>query len=140
MAWHAQCSRVRSPTGRPRSREEAGFTLFEILIAAAILVIGLAGLLGLLDSTVKTSRSTRAREGASTLAREILEDARTVPYAEISPSSIAGQLQAMNGLANATPGPTWHIERRGVAYTVTVSECTIDDPKDGYGVHDGTHL
>jgi Tfp pilus assembly protein PilV len=110
---------------------EAGFTLFEALMAAVVLIVGLIGLLGLLDTSVKASAATRAREGATNLAREILEDARTIPYAQLSPTSIESQLQAMNGLANTGSGSTWQISRRGFAYTVAVKECAIDDPKDG---------
>jgi hypothetical protein len=81
-----------------RLRREDGFTLFETLVAAVILVVGLMGLFGLLDTSLKATASTRAREGATNLAREILEDAH-------------------------------------ITYTVKVSECSIDDPKDGYGKH-----
>jgi len=115
----------------PNARSEGGFTLLEVLIAAVVLAIGLVGLLGLLDTSVKATASTRAREGATNLAREVLEDARTIPFAQLSPTAVVGDLQAMNGLTNATPGPTWHIVRRGITYTVTASECSIDDPKDG---------
>jgi type II secretory pathway pseudopilin PulG len=112
-------------------RGEEGFTLIEVLMAAVVLVVGLIGLLGLLDATVKASAATRAREGATSLAREIVEDARTIPYGQIVPTSIEGQLQAISGLTNATPGSGWHIERRGFSYTIAVEECAIDDPKDG---------
>jgi Tfp pilus assembly protein PilV len=108
-----------------------GFTLIEALMAAVILVVGLIGLLGLLDASVKASASTRAREGATGLAREIIEDARTIPFAQIIPSSIETQLQAMNGLADGSSTSGWQIERRGFTYTVKVSECAVDDPKDG---------
>src|SRR5690349_16326661 len=77
---------------------DAGFTLLEVLIAAVVLMIGLMGLFGLLDISVKAGASTRAREGATSPAREIVEDARTIPYAQLSPTSTEGQLQAMNGL------------------------------------------
>jgi Tfp pilus assembly protein PilV len=60
----------------------------EVLIAASILAVGLIGLLGLLDASVKASAATRGREGATNLAREILEDAHTIPYAQIVPTSI----------------------------------------------------
>jgi hypothetical protein len=113
------------------ARAQDGFTLFEALMAAVILIIGLIGLLGLLDVSVKASAATRAREGATSLSRQIIEDARTIPYAQLIPTSIESQLQAMNGLTNATPGSGWHIERRGFTYTVAVSECAIDNPKDG---------
>jgi type II secretory pathway pseudopilin PulG len=119
----------------PRPASEGGFTLFEVLIAAVVLVVGLTTLFGLLDVSVKATASTRAREGGTNLAREILEDARTLAYAQISPNSIVGELQAMHGLENTSGGAIWQITRRGVTYTVTVKECAIDDPKDGFGVH-----
>ncbi|TMK24835.1 MAG: hypothetical protein E6G62_07125 [Actinobacteria bacterium] len=113
-----------------------GFTLFETLIASVVLIIGLTTLFGLLDISVKASAATRAREGGTSLAREILEDARTLAYSQIAPNSITGTLQAMRGLENTSGGPTWQIKRRGVIYTVTVKECAIDDPKDGFGKHE----
>jgi type II secretory pathway pseudopilin PulG len=119
-------------------RSQAGFTLLETLMAAVVLVVGLVGLLGLLDITVKASASTRAREGATSLAREILEDARTIPYAQLSPTSIVGDLQGMTGLANASSGPNWQIVRRGITYTITMKECSLDDPKAAAGAHEGT--
>jgi type II secretory pathway pseudopilin PulG len=126
---------ARAGGGRVPLRDEYGFTLFEVLIAAVVLIVGLTTLFGLLDTSLKATASTRAREGATNLAREILEDARTLAYAQISPNSIVGTLQAMHGLENVSGGPTWQIKRRGVLYTVTLKECSIDDPKDGFGVH-----
>ncbi len=35
-------------------------------------------------------------------------------------------------LANESAGSTWQIKRRGVVYTVQVTECAIDDPKAGF--------
>jgi prepilin-type N-terminal cleavage/methylation domain-containing protein len=115
-------------------RQEAGFSLIEVLVASVILVVGLITLFGLLETSLKASASTRAREGASNLAREILEDTRTIPLAQISPGAIVGELQALHGLASASSG-SWQIVRRGVTYTVLVKECAIDDPKDGLGKH-----
>jgi type II secretory pathway pseudopilin PulG len=112
-------------------RSEAGFTLIETLTAMVILLVGLVGLLGLIDISVKASASTRAREGATSLAREIIEDARTIPYAQVIPTSIESQLQAMSGLADGSSSAGWQISRRGFSYTVVVKECAIDDPKDG---------
>jgi type II secretory pathway pseudopilin PulG len=110
---------------------EAGFTLIETLMAAVILIVGLVGLFGLIDVSVKASASTRAREGATGLGREIIEDARTIPYAQVIPTSIESQLQAMNGLADDLSASGWQIERRKFTYTVTIKECAIDNPKDG---------
>jgi type II secretory pathway pseudopilin PulG len=132
------CSKGRGPRGRPRGvrlRRDDGFTLLETLIAAVVLIIGLTSLFGLLDISLKASAATRAREGATNLAREILEDARTIPYGQISPGAIVGQLQAMHGLANESGGATWQIARRGTTYTIKATECAIDDPKNGWGKH-----
>ncbi|HWG09389.1 MAG TPA: hypothetical protein VN672_10330 [Solirubrobacteraceae bacterium] len=131
-------SRRRAPSRSLRRRlaSESGFTLFEVLIAAVVLIVGLATLFGLVDTSLKASASTRAREGATNLAREILEDAHTIPYAQLSPGAITGELQAMNGLADASSSTAgWQVVRREITYTVTVTECSIDDPKDGYGTH-----
>jgi type IV pilus modification protein PilV len=110
-------------------RSERGLTLIEVLVAAIVLAVGLTAMFGLLNTSVKASYSTRAREGATNLARQILEDARTIPYAQMSHTSIEGQLQAMNGLADASSAAGWQVVQRGVTYTVTPSECSIDDPK-----------
>jgi type II secretory pathway pseudopilin PulG len=132
-------TRRRRPRERPRPtelRSEGGFTVIEVLVAVVVLIVGLTALFGLLDTSLKATASTRAREGATNLAREILEDAGTIPYAQISPNSLVSQLQAMNGLANISGGATWQIERRGITYTVKVKECAIDDPKNGFGKHE----
>src|SRR5262245_13239435 len=86
-----------APAAHSRVRSDAGFTLSEVLIGAVVLIVGIATLFGLLDASVKASYQTRAREGATNLARQIVEDARTIPYAQISPPSVSEQLQAMNG-------------------------------------------
>jgi Tfp pilus assembly protein PilV len=125
-----------------RLRREDGFTLIEVLVAAVVLIVGITGLFALLDNSVRASYATRSREGATNLARQILEDAHTIPYSQISPSSIVEELQKMEGLQPKAPSPApWQIVGResetskGITYTVKVSECSIDDPKNGWGKH-----
>jgi prepilin-type N-terminal cleavage/methylation domain-containing protein len=121
---------------RSRLDSEAGFTLIEVLVAAIVLAVGITGLFALIDSSVKASFSTRAREGATSLARQILEDAHTLPYSQMTPTSITEQLQAMEGLQPVqAPPAAWQVVQRGITYTVKVSECAIDDPKNGWGKH-----
>lgn len=120
-----------------RLRDSEGFTIVEVLVAALILVIGLLATFMLLDVSVRASGTIRAREGALTLAREVTEDAHAISYSQLSPSTITTMLEAMPGLAT-TSGSSWQVIRRGVTYTLTATECSIDDPKDGYGVHDST--
>ena len=144
-AAHRRTPRARARRRGPALRSQAGFTLIEVLIASVALAVGLIGLLGLLDTSEKASASTRAREGAVSLARQVLEDAHTIPFAQLSPTSVVGELQAMKGLENATPGSTWHVARREsatqkpITYTVAAEECSLDDPKDGLAKeHDST--
>jgi|GEM_PF-2338547 len=121
-----------------RLRAADGFTLVETLTASMLLVVGVLGTFTFLTATVTASWNTRAREGAVTLARQISEDARSIPFAQLSPGTITGQLQMMPGLANSATNGSWQIQRLGITYTINASECSVDDPKDGYGVHDST--
>jgi hypothetical protein len=133
--------RRRAPharSGRARLEKADGFALLEAIIASVVLVVGLLTSFAVLALSAKTSAATRAREGATNLVREILEDAGTIPFSELSPS-IGERLQLIAALAPKPPGSPWQIERRGSVYTVTVEECSIDDPKDGYGKHDSTY-
>jgi hypothetical protein len=112
--------------------------VIEVLMASVVLIVGVTALFGLLDASVKATYSTRAREGATNLGRQILEEAHTIPYSQIAPSSITGQLQKINGQVESSP---WYVVQRGsgtsagITYTVKVSECAIDDPKNGWGKH-----
>jgi type II secretory pathway pseudopilin PulG len=120
-----------------RAAPSEGFTLIEALIAMVVLLVGIAAFVSLLSVSVHAEASSRAREGATNLARQILEDARTIPFDQLTPSDVVHELQLMPGLASGSES-TWIIQRRGFTYTVTAKECSIDDPKDGYGKHDST--
>jgi prepilin-type N-terminal cleavage/methylation domain-containing protein len=135
----SSCNTSAPPQRRRRRvslRRDDGFTLIETLVAAVVLATGLLGLLGLLDTSVKASAATHQREGATNLARQILEDARGIPFAQLSPASTVSQLQALPGLKNQGSGATWQLVRGKTIYTVTLKECSIDDGKGGeWGVH-----
>lgn len=118
-------------------KQETGLTLIEVLIASIVLAVGIGGTFGLLNTSVKTSAQTHDREGAVSLARQIAEDARTIPFDQLTPKTVEEKLQAMTGLENATPSEAWHIVRgksstqAGATYTVTVHACYVDELKDG---------
>jgi type II secretory pathway pseudopilin PulG len=118
--------------------DERGFTIIEVLVAAALLMTGLVGTMTMLDSAQATTTSTKAREQAVSLQRELVEAARSVSYAELTPESIASRVQAKEGLgdANGADDPDWTIRRRGITYSVTLGACSVDDSADGTGAHD----
>ena len=120
-------------------RDERGFTLVEVMVALFILLVGVAGSVTLIDGANGTTLATKAREAGTGLTREVVEDARSIPYSSLSPASIQPSLQAQPGLADSNTGDSsWTVERRGIVYTVQVSVCAIDDGADGYGDHADT--
>src|SRR3954454_15005447 len=128
---------------RSRARGQSGFTLVEVMVAMALLLTAVLGLMSLTDSAAKTTTSTKAREGATSLAREIVEDAGGIAYSQLNPTNLVPSLQALPGLASASGSGSWTIVRRdsstsgGFTYTVTATLCSIDDSADQYGSHTG---
>ena len=120
-----------------RLGDQRGFTLIEVLVAASLLVIGVLGTMALVDASNATTNQNKGREGATNLAREVVEGSRSIGYEKLEPFTVHPELQAMPGLADVSPGPGWGVKRRGIDYTVDVSVCSVDDPKDGLGSHAG---
>src|SRR5690348_17291052 len=89
-----------------------GFTLVELMVAAMVLVIGILGTLTLLDTANARIQTTRQREAATNLARELAEAARAVPYSSLdtNPTVLQGTLQQEPGLADASSAtPGWQL-------------------------------
>jgi prepilin-type N-terminal cleavage/methylation domain-containing protein len=124
---------VIAPTQSPL-RDERGFTLIEILAAMLILLVGVFGTVSLIDGANATTSSTKGREGATNLGRELVESARSIDYDKLTQADIEGAMQAKPGLGDDDPGTAgWQIIRRGIAYTVTATASTIDDVTDNAG-------
>ena len=122
-------------------REEHAFTLIEVLIAIVLITIGVLGTVALVDNANGRTSDTKGREGATNLARDLIESTRTLAFANINDTDAPAQLQARTGLADADAAPGWQIKRRNFTYTVSLSACTVDDASDGYGTaasHDAT--
>jgi hypothetical protein len=118
------------------ARDESGFSIVEVLVAAVILLVGLVGVMTMLDQANATTTSNKAREGATSLQRELVEAARSIPYEELTPQSIVGNIRAMPGFSASSMTPSgWTVVRRGVTYRMTVGVCTVDDSADGTGSH-----
>jgi Tfp pilus assembly protein PilV len=126
---------------RAFARSQAGLTLAETLVAATLLLIGALGTFALMDTANSTTAASRAREGATNLGREVLENARSVAYTKIGqPSWFQTQLQTLAGGSGTVTTPSTYaqrttVDRRGIDYTVTVTPCSVDDSRDSYGAH-----
>src|SRR5919206_4801002 len=102
-------------TSSRRCLDERGFTLIEIMVAALVLVIGTLATVSLINGANATTTSTKAREQGVNLQREIIEAARSVPYSQLTPTSIVSRIQATTGLEDSNASsPGWTVRRRGV--------------------------
>lgn len=117
---------------RPRPARHGGFTIIEVMIAMLLLLVGVLGTIALIDTASGVGTTTRSREAATNLGREIAEAAREIDYDLLLTSTATAALQGVAGLEDDRPAtPGWQIERRNAIYTVTVASCVYDDPKDG---------
>jgi prepilin-type N-terminal cleavage/methylation domain-containing protein len=116
-------------------QEERGFTLIEVLVTITVLMVGLAGVTTMLTHASAITKQTKGREAGTSLARELVENARAVPYAKLTPTSIVDELQSQPGLGDSEAAGAWTIERRGTTYTVDAEVCAVDDTQDRIGTH-----
>ncbi len=118
--------------------DEAGFSLVEVLIAATLLLVGMLGTLSMLEMAYAVSTTSKAREQAVSLEREVVETVRGVPYDELTPAGIGPAVREGGSLTDSNVGAGgWTIRRRNVTYTVAVGVCAVDDARDGTGTHEG---
>src|SRR4051794_37042671 len=97
-------SDVTAPARQSSLRDERGFTVIEILAAMLILLVGVFGTVSLIDGANATTASTKGREGATNLGRELVESARSVDYDKITQADIEEAMQAKPGLGDDESG------------------------------------
>lgn len=121
-----------------RLRSEAGMTIIESMVAATLLIVGLLGTVTMIDDANSTTWSTKAREQAVSLQREIIETARSIPYDQLTPNGTGALIREKTGLGDSNLSAAgWTIRRRGFTYSVAIGVCAVDDARDGTGSHDG---
>jgi Tfp pilus assembly protein PilV len=121
-------------TSTPRPAE-GGFSLIEVIVAMSVTLIGVLGTVALLDRASAQTADSKTRQTANGLLRELIETAQGVPYANLNDASVKTTLQA-GGFPDDDAGTSaWEIKRNGIAFTLTVSACTVDDPSDGGSAH-----
>jgi Tfp pilus assembly protein PilV len=131
---------------RSRLGAERGFTIVEVIVAAMVLVVGLGALMTMLITANHVISTTRYRQEETSIAREVLEDARGLAYTSIIQSSLASSLQP--SVASSTvSGSTLIVSRSlspsttgSVKFDVTFTACSLDSPSDGYGSHTSAPL
>ena len=107
--------------------------MIETLVASFVLIVGVLSTFALYQSASKATVTTRSREGATNLAREVVEGARGIPYDKLIATNLAAELQRLPGLEDSALGPGYTVQRRGTLYTIAATVCTMDDGKDGGG-------
>jgi prepilin-type N-terminal cleavage/methylation domain-containing protein len=126
---------ARSPT------DQRGFTLVEVLVAIFVLLVGVLGMVSLVDTSNAVTSKTKAREGGTNVARSIIEVSRSVRYRDLTAASLLDALAGRPGLADHKPAVAGYtIRSRDVSYELTLSVCSLDDPQDNLGNHGGQSI
>lgn len=119
---------------RIRLSDEGGFTLIEVLVAIIVLVVGLLGAFATLDAAAHTTRTNRQRQAETSLAREVIEDARSLAYTQLTPTALPTALESM--VTGSTVVDDRLVVTRSIySFSVALDVCSLDDPTDGYGNH-----
>ena len=119
-----------------RRLDERGFTLIEVVVAMAVILVGVLGTIALLDRANAQTSEAKARQTANALIRDIIETSQGVQYTQLTQSGVRDTLQA-NGFSDDVPltANTWEIRRNGITFTMSASACIVDDPRDGQAAH-----
>jgi prepilin-type N-terminal cleavage/methylation domain-containing protein len=121
----------------PPALDQRGFTLVEVMVAIFVLLVGVLGVVSMVDGANAVTSKTRAREGGTNIARSVIEISRSVRYRDLTATALLDELDARDGLQDVEPGPDYEIHARGLDYAATITVCSLDDPQDGLGNHNG---
>jgi prepilin-type N-terminal cleavage/methylation domain-containing protein len=118
-----------------RMQRDDGFTLVELVIAMAVILVAVLGTLTLLDRANAQTSDSKSRQTANGLIRDIVETAQGVRYNQLTSSGIKTELQS-NGFSDDVPASsTWEVSRNGITFKLDVTACIVDDPNDGLASH-----
>ena len=107
------------------------------MVAIFILLVGVLGVVSMVDGANAVTSKTRAREGGTNIARSVIEVSRSVRYRDLTAQALLDELDARPGLQDVDPGTDYTINARNLDYVSTITVCSLDDPQDGLGDHNG---
>ncbi|MDQ1710953.1 MAG: hypothetical protein QOE45_403 [Frankiaceae bacterium] len=109
---------TRVPEEPGEQSSDGGFSLVEMMAALVVLGLIFAAVLGVLTTSIKSTRQNRNRVAASNLAARELEITRNAFYSKnVGPRAVqAGLVLNPNPLPGGTAGQTLNVD--GVQYTV----------------------
>jgi len=99
-----------------------GFTFVEVLVVVAVLAIVATGMFQAFVRIGTTTTSARAKMIGTFLGNELMEEARNLPYEDVG---------VLGGLPDGKIARTRHLTRNDLAFTITSTVRSIDDPFDG---------
>ena len=107
------------------------------MVAIFILLVGVLGVVSMVDGANAVTSKTRAREGGTNIARSVIEVSRSVRYRDLTAQALLDELDSRPGLQDVDPGTDYAMRARGLDYAATITVCSLDDPQDGLGDHNG---
>lgn len=119
-----------------RLRHNHGFTLVEIMIAIAILVLALLGLASLAVMVIKGNAFSKTLTTATTLAKDRMEQLKNTSYDTLAPGT---DYAAMDATVQATRASdtvytrTWTVNANSPASDMTTIIVTVDWNWEGSG-------
>lgn len=117
-------------------RYDDGFSLVEVVISIAVILVGVLGTVMLMDRASAQTSTAKTSQTANALMRDILETAQGVNYTQLTTASVKNTLQS-NGFPDDIPASssTWEVKRNGIVFSMSATACIVDDPGDGQATH-----
>src|SRR2546421_6806514 len=109
--------------------------MVEVMVAILLLLIGVLAAVGLADVANKNTGQNNGRQGATNIARRVLETVRSISYSSLTTADAPAAIQAIAPDLQTTSAGGWTVKRTGFTDTLSFAPCAVDDPTDGLGDH-----
>lgn len=119
----AKVSRSPAICSMPFLSRTGGFTILEVLLAIAILAVGILGAAGLAGNAIRSSFYSQSITRAVNLAVDRIESLQSVDYNSLEVDDTTGRVDLRRDCSN---DPTWTAAKPVFACTPTTSTINID--------------